>query len=127
MRKTRVLLVLSSLVLVAACAWNGQNATGARITIEELADRIQAGTAPAILDVRSEGEFEDGHIPGAIHIPYGDLSDRLAELPIQKDGEIVVYCHIGLRAGWAEKTLSDAGYTNVRDLEGQWKAWKAAE
>jgi phage shock protein E len=119
--------LLTTLVLLTACAWNGQNATGPRITTTELADRIEAGSAPAILDVRSEGEFNDGHIPGAIHIPYGDLSDRLAELPIKKEGEVVVYCHSGLRAGWAEKTLDKAGYTNVRDLDGQWKAWEKGE
>jgi len=125
MRKTHVLFVLTTLILLGACATDGQNATGPRITTQELADRIRSGSAPAILDVRSDGEFADGHIPGAIHIPHGDLSERMGELPIQHDGELVVYCKSGLRAGWAEKTLSDAGYTNVRDLKGQWKAWKA--
>jgi len=119
--------LLSSFILLAACATDGQNATGPRITIEELAERIQDGAAPAILDVRSKGEFDDGHIPGAIHIPYGDLSKRLSELPVKQDGELVVYCKSGLRAGWAEKTLSEAGYINVRDLKGQWKAWQAAD
>ena len=126
MRKTLVRHVPAILVLLGACATDGQNATGTRITIEELAGRIQSGSAPAILDVRSEGEFDDGHIPGAIHIPYGDLSERIGELPVKQDGELVVYCHSGLRAGRAEKTLSDGGYTHVRDLEGQWKAWEAA-
>ena len=115
-----------TLILLAACATDGQNATGPRITAQELVERIQAGTAPAILDVRSQGEFNDGHIPGAIHIPYGDLSGRLGELPVKQGGELVVYCKSGLRAGWAEKTLSEAGYTNVRDLKGQWKAWQSA-
>jgi len=126
MRRTLTRHVPAILILLSACASDGQNATGPRITIEELAGRIRSGSAPAILDVRSEGEFEDGHIPGAIHIPYGDLSDRMGELPVEQDGELVVYCQSGLRAGWAEKTLSDGGYTNVRDLEGQWKAWAAA-
>lgn len=126
MRNARLRPLLATLMLLSACATDGQNATGPRITIEELAKRIQDGAAPAILDVRSQGEFDDGHIPGAIHIPHGDLSKRMGELPVKQDGELVVYCKSGLRAGWAEKTLSEAGYTNVRDLKGQWKAWEAA-
>lgn len=92
----------------------------------ELAERIRAGTAPLVLDVRTPEEFSAGHIPGAVNIPYDQLESRLAELPAEPDTEIVVHCKSGRRAGIAEETLSRAGYKNLKDLEGHWQAWSAA-
>jgi rhodanese-related sulfurtransferase len=95
------------------------------ITAEELTVRIQNAQAPLILDVRSEEEYADGHIPGALNIPHDQLADRLSELDAAKTEEIVVHCRSGHRAGIAEKVLIEAGYSNVRDLDGHMNGWRS--
>lgn len=94
------------------------------IAPKELAQRLQAGRAPVILDVRTPAEYAAGHIPGAINIPHTELSQRLGEIPGGKSAEVVVHCQRGGRAATAEETLAGAGYTNVRDLTGHMAAWQ---
>jgi rhodanese-related sulfurtransferase len=92
-----------------------------------LAARIEAGDAPLVLDVRSTGEYEAGHVPGAVNIPHDELAARIDEISASKSDEIIVYCHSGRRADAAESTLEAAGYTGVVDLEGHWKGWSSAD
>ena len=71
-----------------------------------------------ILDVRTEEEFSEGHIPGAILIPDYELAERAeAELP-NKDQLILVYCRSGRRSKAAAEMLVGMGYTNVKDFGG---------
>jgi len=93
---------------------------------DEIQQRIEDGTAPLILDVRRPDEFAAGHLPGAMNISHDELGDRLSELGTELDVEIVVYCRSGRRAGVAEAVLGEAGYTNIRDLEGHFLEWQAA-
>lgn len=97
----------------------------AAIGAAELAERIQSGSAPLILDVRSEDEYASGHIPGAINIPHDALGERLDEIRVAKSDEIVVHCHSGRRAELAEAVLLDAGYSNLLDLEGHMEGWSS--
>jgi phage shock protein E len=99
---------------------------GPTMRAAELSARIQSGDAPLILDVRSQAEFEGGHIPGAIHIPHDQVAERLGELPDDRTVEIVVHCQSGKRADLAEAVLIEAGYENVRDLDGHWANWSAS-
>ncbi len=92
----------------------------------ELLSRIEEGDAPAILDVRTPEEFAGGHIAGAINIPVTELKARASELGIEASDELVVYCRTGRRAAIAEATLSELGYTNLRDLDGHIKGWQEA-
>jgi hydroxyacylglutathione hydrolase len=107
-------------------ACSGEAGPAGTISGGALAARIAAGTAPVILDVRSDAEFRAGHIPGAIHVPHDQLEARLDELPADASEEIVAHCQSGRRASMAEAVLADAGYTEVRDLEGHWAAWQEA-
>lgn len=118
-------LAAAFLALTLGC---GQGAPpAATITPDALAQRIEAGDPPLILDVRSEAEFAAGHIPGAINIPHDQVAERLGELPSDPGTEIVVHCQSGKRAALAEDVLGKAGYENVRDLEGHWAGWSAAQ
>lgn len=78
-----------------------------------------------ILDVRSEAEFDSGHVPGAINIPHDQLGTRLSDLDSATDRPVIVYCQSGRRAGMASSVLLEAGYTNVLHLDGDMKAWRA--
>jgi rhodanese-related sulfurtransferase len=96
--------------------------TDRAIDTETLAARIAAGTAPAILDVRSRAEFDRGHIPGAIHIPFWRIGAHTDRLP-EKTSEVVIYCGHGPRAAWAMRTLRRRGFTGVIELAGHWSGW----
>ena len=76
-----------------------------------------------ILDVRTQSEFDEGHIEGAILIPYDEISDKAEDILTDKDAEILVYCRSGRRSAVAAKTLSDLGYTDIKDFGGiiDWK------
>jgi len=99
---------------------------GSQISLDQLADRLRAGSAPLVLDVRSPEEYARRHIRGAINIPAAELPTRMAEIPSAKSGEIVVYSNLGERAMRAEETLRASGYTNVHQLGGRPKGWRAA-
>ncbi len=91
----------------------------------ELATRLQsAASAPLVLDVRTKAEFDAGHIPGALHIPYDELAGRLAEVDTTKG--VAVHCMVGPRARKAEATLTEAGVDNILHLEGGYRAWMQA-
>ena len=71
-----------------------------------------------ILDVREQYEYDEGHIPGAVLIPYGEIADRAEkELP-DKDQLILVYCRSGRRSKIAAEELVKLGYTNVKEFGG---------
>ena len=125
----RALAAALALVLLAALWSAGARASDAArpIAAAELAERLEAGDAPVVLDVRSRNEYGRRHIPGAVNIPHDELAKRLGEVPAGPDEEIVVHCHSGKRAEMAEEVLGDAGYTRVRDLEGHWKDWNASD
>jgi len=74
-----------------------------------------------VLDVRSPEEFKEGHVPGAVNIPYDQMASRLSEVP--KDKDVVLYCRSGRRAGIAAEVLQANGYTRLSHLEGDMNAW----
>jgi len=97
------------------------------ITPAELVTRMEGPDAPVILDVRSPEEYTDGHIPGAINVPYDQIGARIGSLEEYRDGDLVVYCRTGRRAGVAERALREAGFEQIWDLEGHMVAWREAE
>ena len=76
-----------------------------------------------VLDVRTPQEYAEGHVPGAVNVPYDQLASRLAEVP--KDKDVVLYCKSGRRAGIAADVLAANGYTRLSHLEGDMPAWAA--
>lgn len=77
--------------------------------------------AGQLIDVREWWEFEQGHIPGAIHIPMQQIPERLAE--VNESGPAVIVCHSGQRSAVVTEYLLAKGYTNVRNLAGGVEAW----
>ena len=75
------------------------------------------------LDVRDGGDFKQGHIADAMHIPAAKLGDRMGELDKHKDRPIVVVCKMGQQAGVAGKQLRAAGYDKVYKMAGGMLEW----
>ena len=120
MRKTRLFtFTLILTVAVAGCA------TG--ISRTDLLKEMQEGTAPLIVDVRSLGEYDRDHIPGAVHIPFYSISSGLRDAGVSSKDPLVLYCEHGPRAGIAGFLLFFAGYGNVYSLDGSMKGWRKKE
>ena len=100
----------------------------ARISVDELYRLMDAGTAPLIVDVRSQiaRSLEPRYIPGALHLPMHGFEEHVKELP--RDREIIVYCSCPNEASAAQvaKLLIDNGFVRVRPLLGGLEAWIAA-
>ena len=86
--------------------------------------RLDDGDAPVLVDVRERDEWEEGHIPGAIHIPRGSLESRIESAVPDRGRSLVVYCSAGNRSAFAAKTLQELGYENVASLAGGFTDWK---
>lgn len=114
-----MLVSTAGIAPAAAAEW-------ASITPQALQQRIAAEQPPAVLDVRSQREFDSGHIPGAIHIHIAELPGRMAELAGYKNRELVVHCEAGPRAGMARRLLAQAGFQHLVELEGHMGAWRRA-
>lgn len=96
------------------------------VTPAELLDRIDRGTAPAIVDVRSPGEFAAGHVPGAVNVPFTSVLAHAEAVPAQPSEPLIVYCGHGPRAWLAGAALRRRGYARVRFLRGHWAGWQRA-
>ena len=79
-----------------------------------------------ILDVREASEFVAGHIPEAINIPGGKLSERLHEIEKYKDKPLIVCCAAGMRSNKACRDLKQNGFEKLYNLSGGVDAWVAA-
>jgi molybdopterin/thiamine biosynthesis adenylyltransferase/rhodanese-related sulfurtransferase len=95
-------------------------------------EEIEASRAAALLedgdavfvDVRERDEWDEGHIPGAIHVPRGFLESRADKAVSDQSRPVVVYCGSGARSAFAAKTLEELGYDDVVSLTGGFTDWK---
>jgi len=90
------------------------------ITAEQLKARLDAGEKPVMIDVREPEEVAQGMIEGAIHIPMGQIPDRLHEIP---QGEVIFICRSGNRSGKVCEYLSMLGHGKPVNLAGGMLAW----
>jgi sulfur-carrier protein adenylyltransferase/sulfurtransferase len=80
--------------------------------------------SPAIVDVRERDEWDEGHLPGAVHVPRGHLESRIETAAPDKSRPVVLYCASGNRSAFAAKTLEELGYDHVVSLAGGFTDWK---
>lgn len=129
MRKLSILLLV--VMLLAGCSAEAPKAEQTtpttqpvkeeaymNITQEEAKKLMDTEKDYIILDVRTQSEYDEKHIPGAVLIPHTEIEARAAkELP-QKDQLILVYCRSGNRSKTASEALEKLGYTNIREFGG---------
>ena len=89
-----------------------------QITAEEAKKIMDSGEEHIVLDTREQDEFDSGHIPGAILIPYTEIENKAEEMMPDKDKLILVYCRSGRRSKIAAESLAKLGYTNVKEFGG---------
>jgi rhodanese-related sulfurtransferase len=95
-----------------------------QISTGELSALIGSDPRVRVVDVRTGGEFESGHIPGSYNVPLDALSEHQRDL-VELGEPVVLICQSGARACRAEEALTDAGMDNVRVLRGGMEAWRA--
>ena len=96
----------------------GEKAMYQQITTEEAKKIMDSGEEHIILDTREQDEFDEGHIPGAILIPYTEIENKAEEMLPDKDAQILVYCRSGRRSKIASESLAKLGYTDVKEFGG---------
>jgi len=96
------------------------------IEVADLPTTQQSDQASTVVDVREKNEWDEGHIPGAIHVPRGYLELRIESAVPNKSAPVVLYCAGGTRSVLAARTLQELGYSDVRSVRGGFTAWKDA-
>ncbi len=119
------LKVVLALSLVAITTLTGcsikdssSNTSYKKISSKEAKEMMDGDSDTIILDVRSQEEYDSGHIEGALLIPDGQISEKADSILTDKDATILVYCRSGRRSLAASKELVELGYTNIYDFGG---------
>ena len=92
------------------------------LTLDDVAAQLRADRV-TVLDVRGEGEWKGGHLPGSLNLPVGSLDERIGEIP--RDRPIIVHCQTGARAAIAASLLRARDFTDVRLFPGGFSEWHA--
>ncbi|NLZ77439.1 MAG: rhodanese-like domain-containing protein [Spirochaetales bacterium] len=108
------ILILAVLFLIVKRIGGG----GARISAKDVHALLASDEEVVLVDVRTEAEYQNGHIDGAIHLSLYDIGAERPPVLSDLDAPIILYCQSGARSGIARRKLKALGYTNVRDMGG---------
>ena len=98
----------------------------AECTVQDVKSRIDRKEQFHIVDVREDREWEQGHLPQAIHLGKGVIERDIEKTIPDADATIVLYCGGGFRSALAAKNLQEMGYKNVISMDGGFSGWKNA-
>ena len=114
-------LAVTGAVCFAGCTnqkTENKTSTYVQISQEEAKRLMDTESGYVIIDARTQEEFDEGHIEGAIMIPEYEIADRAEKELTDKNQLILVYCRSGRRSKIAAQALADLGYTNVKEFGG---------
>ena len=117
----KLIFLLLAVMMLTACGQAKENDQGAiyvNITAEEAKQIMDSEEGYIILDVRTQEEYDEGHIPGAIVISHEEIAEKAEEVLKDKDQLILVYCRSGRRSKIAAEALAELGYTNIKEFGG---------
>ena len=117
----KLILLLLAVMLLTACGQDKENDQGAvyvNITAEEAKQIMDSEEGYIILDVRTQEEYDQGHIPGAIVISHEEIEEKAEDVLTDKNRLILVYCRSGRRSKLAAEALVELGYTNIKEFGG---------
>ncbi len=129
---TILFIVVMALAALAGCggAQPAQQAAVADVSSlpvdinAQTVDSLRSRDDVVILDVREDYEYAEGHIPGAVLLPLGQIPNRLAEIP--KDKTVIAVCRSGNRSNQAAQFLREQGFDNVHNMTGGMNSWASA-
>lgn len=113
----KLIIILLALLALAGCKGE-KNVTFEQITQQEAKRIMDTETDFVLLDTRTDEEFAEGHIEGAIMIPEYEITEKAESVITDKDTLILVYCRSGRRSKIASMLLVELGYTNVKEFGG---------
>ena len=117
----KLVIIVLAMLLLTACGEEKEDKQGAgymNITAQQAKELMDSQTGYVILDTRTQEEYDQGHIPGAIVLPYDEVLERAEGILTDKDQLILVYCRSGRRSKLAADDLVKLGYTNIREFGG---------
>ena len=117
----KLVLSLLTVMLLTACGQantNNQEAVYMNITAQEAKQIMDSDDGYIILDTRTQAEYDEGHIPGAIVISHDEIEEKAEQLLPDKDQLLLVYCRSGRRSKLAAEALVKLGYTNIKEFGG---------
>ena len=117
----KLVFLLLAVMMLTACGQDKENDQGAvyvNITAEEAKQIMDSEEGYIILDVRTQEEYDEGHIPGAIVISHEEVEEKAEDVLTDKDQLILVYCRSGRRSKIAAEALVELGYTNIKEFGG---------
>ena len=117
----KLILLLLTVMLLTACGQDKENDQGAiyvNITAAEAKQIMDTEEGYIILDVRTQEEYDEGHIPGAIVISHEEIAAKAEGVLTDKNQLMLVYCRSGRRSKLAAEALVELGYTNIKEFGG---------
>ena len=117
----KLFFLFLAVMMLTACGQDKENDQGAvyvNITAEEAKQIMDSEEGYIILDVRTQEEYDQGHIPGAIVISHEEIAEKAEDVLTDKDKLILVYCRSGRRSKIAAEALVELGYTNIKEFGG---------
>ena len=117
----KLIILLLAVMLLTACGKDKEKDQGAvyvNITAEEAKQIMDSEEGYIILDVRTQEEYDEGHIPGATQISHEEIAEKAEDVLTDKEQLILVYCRSGRRSKIAAEALVELGYTNIKEFGG---------
>ena len=117
----KCLCVMLAMLLFTACGQQNKESQEAKymnITAQEAKEIMDTQEGYVILDARTQEEYDQGHIPGAIVISYDEILEKADQVLKDKNQLILVYCRSGRRSKLASEDLIKLGYTNIKEFGG---------
>ena len=117
----KLFLLILAMMLLTGCGQDKemeQEAVNMNITAQQAKELMDNREGYIILDTRTQEEYEESRIPGAILIPYDEVTEKAESILTDKDQLILVYCRSGRRSKIAADALVALGYTNIKEFGG---------
>lgn len=125
MKKILCVILAGMCFVISACADEGKKSSSGeeqimyeQITAKKAKEIMDSKEDSIILDVREKEEYDEGHIPGAVLLPYTDIENKAEQMLPDKEKLILVYCRTGRRSKIAAESLVKLGYTNIKEFGG---------
>ena len=117
----KLIWILLAVMFLTACgqtAENDREAIYMNISAEEAKAMMDSEEGYIILDVRTQEEYDQGHIPNAVLLPLDDIEGKAPVVLPDRDQLLLIYCRSGRRSKLAAETLVELGYTNIKEFGG---------